>query len=80
MRKRETRKNVKKIVVTFGGTDPTNKTQNIIKLIDNFELKNIQWNFILGLGHPVGFVSPPPPHTHTAILCLPLTYGEISEP
>jgi len=50
-KKRETRKNVKKIVVTFGGTDPTNKTQNIIKLIDNFELKNIQWNFILGLGY-----------------------------
>lgn len=50
-KKRGIRKNVKKIVVTFGGTDPTNKTQNVIKVIDDFQLKNIQWNFILGLGY-----------------------------
>jgi len=44
------RKNVKKIVVTFGGTDPTNKTQNVIKFIEKFQFKEIQWNIILGLG------------------------------
>jgi len=50
-KKKGVRKNVKKVVVTFGGTDPTNKTQNVIKVIDNFQLKNIEWNFILGLGY-----------------------------
>ena len=45
------RKTVKNVVVTFGGTDPTNKTQNVIRFIQNAGLKNIQWNVILGLGY-----------------------------
>ena len=49
--KTKVRKIVKKIVVTFGGTDPTNKTQNMIKFVNDLELKNIEWNFILGLGY-----------------------------
>ena len=44
-------KNVKKIVITFGGTDPTNKTKNMIKIINDFKLTSIQFNFILGLGY-----------------------------
>ena len=44
-------KNVKKIVITFGGTDPTNKTKNMIKIINDFKLISIQFNFILGLGY-----------------------------
>jgi len=50
-RKNILRKKVKKIVITFGGTDPTNKTKKIINFIKNSELKNIQWNIILGLGY-----------------------------
>ena len=44
-------KNVKKIVITFGGTDPTNKTKNMIKIINDLKLTSIQFNFILGLGY-----------------------------
>lgn len=47
----KTRKTVKKVVVTFGGTDPTNKTQNVIRFIQNEQLRKIQWNIILGLGY-----------------------------
>ena len=50
-KKKKIYKNVKKIVITFGGTDPTNKTKKIINFIKNSEFKNIQWNIILGLGY-----------------------------
>ena len=45
VKKRKTvRKNVKKIVITFGGTDPTNKTQKIHTLI--FLQKNVQFSLM----------------------------------
>ena len=34
-------KNVKKILVSFGGTDPTQITTKIFKVIENLSLKNI---------------------------------------
>ena len=47
------RKNVKKILVSFGGTDPTQITIKIFKVIENLSLKNItkgidnlQWIYI----------------------------------
>ena len=45
------REKVKKVVITFGGTDPTNKTKKIIEFIKKSELKKIQWNIMLGLGY-----------------------------
>ena len=50
--KRKTvRKNVKKIVITFGGTDPTNKTQKILNIWKLLNQKAIQLIVILGLGY-----------------------------
>ena len=45
-----TRKKVKKISITFGGTDPTDKTFKVLKILHSMNLKNIQINAILGLG------------------------------
>jgi spore coat polysaccharide biosynthesis predicted glycosyltransferase SpsG len=45
------RKNVKKVVITFGGTDPTNKTNQILKIINNSSLSKIEFNVIIGLGY-----------------------------
>lgn len=45
-----TRKNVKKISISFGGTDPTNKTIKVLKILHMIHLKNIEINVILGLG------------------------------
>lgn len=44
------RKNVKKITISFGGTDPTDKTYNVMKILHRLEIKQIQINVILGLG------------------------------
>lgn len=44
------RKNVKKMSITFGGTDPTNKTYKVLKILHSLNLKYIQINAILGLG------------------------------
>jgi len=45
------RKNVKNIVITFGGTDPTNKTQKILEILKIMELKKPELIVILGLGY-----------------------------
>jgi len=45
------KKNVRKVVITFGGTDPTNKTSQILKIIHNSNLSDIEFNVILGLGY-----------------------------
>ena len=45
-----TRKKVKKISITFGGTDPTGKTFKVLKILHSMNLKHIQINAILGLG------------------------------
>ena len=43
-------KKVQKISITFGGTDPTDKTIKVLKIIHSLNLKHIQVNAILGLG------------------------------
>ena len=45
------RKQVEKISITFGGTDPTNKVFRVLKIIHEMNLVNIQFNVILGLGY-----------------------------
>lgn len=45
------RKNVKKIAVTFGGTDPTDKTYHVLSTLKKHNLSKIQINVILGLGY-----------------------------
>lgn len=42
---------VKKAVITFGGTDPTDKTSQVLKIIHNSNLSKIEFNVILGLGY-----------------------------
>ena len=44
-------KQVKKVLITFGGSDPTNKTQKIIEILRNNNLKNIEFTIILGIGY-----------------------------
>jgi len=44
------KKNVENILITFGGTDPSNKTLKILKIIFKTNQKNIKFNVILGLG------------------------------
>jgi spore coat polysaccharide biosynthesis predicted glycosyltransferase SpsG len=44
------RKKVKKITISFGGTDPTDKTYNVMKILHRLKIKEIQINVILGLG------------------------------
>jgi spore coat polysaccharide biosynthesis predicted glycosyltransferase SpsG len=44
------RKNVKKILVSFGGTDPTQITTKIFTVIENLSLKNIEFIIMLGFG------------------------------
>ena len=52
VKKRKTiRKKVKKIVITFGGTDPTNKTQKILQILKSSDRKNVELIVILGLGY-----------------------------
>ena len=52
VKKRKTiRKKVKKIVITFGGTDPTNKTQKILQILKSSDQKNVELIVILGLGY-----------------------------
>lgn len=42
---------VKRIMITFGGTDPNNLTLRTLKAIRNLGLKEIQMNVVLGLGY-----------------------------
>lgn len=45
------RKNVKKVAITFGGTDPTNKTFQVLKTFQRLSAYQIKLNVILGLGY-----------------------------
>lgn len=47
----KTRKNVKKIAITFGGTDPTDKTYHVLNTLYKNNIMGIQINVILGLGY-----------------------------
>lgn len=44
------KENVKNVLIMFGGTDPTNKTFKILKIILKTNLKIIKFSIILGLG------------------------------
>ena len=45
------RKNVKQIAITFGGTDPTNKTFYVLQTLMKLNLLNVTINVILGIGY-----------------------------
>jgi|APSaa5957512535_1039671.scaffolds.fasta_scaffold00351_24 spore coat polysaccharide biosynthesis predicted glycosyltransferase SpsG/CMP-N-acetylneuraminic acid synthetase len=42
---------VNRILITFGGSDPTNRTQQILKIISTLDVKQIEFTVILGLGY-----------------------------
>ena len=44
-------KEVKKILITFGGTDPNNYTKKVLELLNDMDLKNINISIVLGLGY-----------------------------
>lgn len=45
------KKDVKNILITYGGTDPNNYTGKVLKVIDELRLKNVKIVVILGLGY-----------------------------
>ena len=47
---RPIKKNVENVLIIFGGTDPTNKTLKVLKIISKIKQKNIKFSVILGLG------------------------------
>lgn len=49
--KKEIKKEVKEILITFGGTDPNNLTFRTLKAIERLDLIDIFINVILGLGY-----------------------------
>ncbi|GAI95785.1 unnamed protein product, partial [marine sediment metagenome] len=42
---------VKKILITFGGTDPNNYTKKVLELLNDLDLKNIEIFIVVGLGY-----------------------------
>jgi spore coat polysaccharide biosynthesis predicted glycosyltransferase SpsG/CMP-N-acetylneuraminic acid synthetase len=42
---------VNRVLITFGGSDPTNRTQQILKIIQTLGVKQIEFIVILGLGY-----------------------------
>lgn len=38
----------KKVVIIFGGIDPTNKTHQILKLLEKYQLKNLTYSIVIG--------------------------------
>lgn len=44
-------KNVKKILITFGGTDPSNITEKTLSIIEKIGIKNIEFTVLLGFGY-----------------------------
>ena len=44
------RKHVKSILISFGGTDPFNKTTEVLKILQKCKLNKITLNLVLGLG------------------------------
>lgn len=44
-------KEVKQILITFGGTDPNNYTKKVLELLNDMNLKNIKISIVLGLGY-----------------------------
>ena len=42
------RKTIKHVVIIFGGLDPTDKTFSVLKLIEKFELRNVNYSVVIG--------------------------------
>jgi|TARA_Y100000310_G_C20684039_1_gene817833 spore coat polysaccharide biosynthesis predicted glycosyltransferase SpsG/CMP-N-acetylneuraminic acid synthetase len=42
------RKSARKVVIIFGGVDPTNKTYQILKLLEKYQLKNLTYSIVIG--------------------------------
>ena len=38
----------KNVVIIFGGLDPTNKTYQVLKLLEKYRLKNMKYSIIIG--------------------------------
>jgi len=47
----DVREQVKQIIISFGGTDPTNKTVEVLETIREMSLKEIKIKVVLGLGN-----------------------------
>jgi len=47
----EIKKEVKNILITYGGTDPNNYSKKVLDVINNLNLKDLKINIILGLGY-----------------------------
>jgi spore coat polysaccharide biosynthesis predicted glycosyltransferase SpsG len=45
------KKEIKNILITFGGTDPNNYTKRILNILNELKLNNVKINVILGLGY-----------------------------
>ena len=48
---KKVKKNVEKILITFGGTDPNNLTLKTLKAIEKLSLKEVEINIVVGLGY-----------------------------
>tara|TARA_Y100000590_G_C15732009_1_gene1017350 strand:+ start:1798 stop:3429 length:1632 start_codon:yes stop_codon:yes gene_type:complete len=42
------KKHIEKITIIFGGIDPTNKTNQILKILQKFQLKNFTYSIVIG--------------------------------
>ncbi|MFW9896749.1 MAG: PseG/SpsG family protein [Candidatus Thorarchaeota archaeon] len=49
--KKEIKKNVNNILITYGGVDPNNYSKKILEIVEQLNLNNIKVNVILGLGY-----------------------------
>jgi CMP-N-acetylneuraminic acid synthetase/spore coat polysaccharide biosynthesis predicted glycosyltransferase SpsG len=48
--KKTVKEDVDRILITFGGTDPNNLTMKTLKAVEELDIKDINFNVILGLG------------------------------
>jgi spore coat polysaccharide biosynthesis predicted glycosyltransferase SpsG/CMP-N-acetylneuraminic acid synthetase len=49
--KKRVSKDVKNILISYGGTDPNNYTEKVLDILESLKIKNLKVNAILGLGY-----------------------------
>ena len=49
--KKKISKEVKNILISYGGTDPNNYTEKVLDILESLNIKNLKVNAILGLGY-----------------------------
>jgi spore coat polysaccharide biosynthesis predicted glycosyltransferase SpsG/CMP-N-acetylneuraminic acid synthetase len=49
--KKEITKDVKNILISYGGTDPNNYTEKVLDILENLKIQDLKVNAILGLGY-----------------------------